>query len=774
VPDQRLEQEGQPVIPESSILDTAIAAHQAGLCPIRAKADGSKAPYGPWKQYMEGPPGLDDIMSWFPSWPNLGLVCGTVSDRLVMVEFEGRFMEHFTEAARRLSAADLGSVWESWLDGYCERTPGGGLHVLIHVGGDGPVPGNIKVASDGGHQTLIETRGEGGFVIIAPSNGSTHPSGGRWERISGSFDEIAWATPEEFAGVLGVLASFNVERVLGGEKSSPPPSPQRMFDRESWVDRELAQLHPVSVELERRGWTFLRDEPAGQLWKRPDKREPGHSARVNPNGRLYVFSSSTPLTPSDQLGDQTYDTLDVILAYELGRNPTSQERVAWLRARKGGDTVPPRSTPSPQLTGEDTGGDRGDGLWLPGEFWDRTPILSAIRDAALASMLSPEGVLGAFLSCYATTVPMSIKLPKIVGAPSPLNIYSALVARSGGGKSTSMALAMDLLGYGGRNRHVLLNRSLRSGEGLVTLAIYAKGDEETGPIYNNAVQVCFDEGGTLAAQASRNGSTTISYLNTAWAGHGVVGGALAGESKSFPADLVRVCAVMGVQFGVCANLFTGEAASLGFPQRLLFFGLENPVLGDIEVTTDALADVEALPVKFWDHGEFANSSRRIEVPDHIVLEVRRWSQQRNLGHLDDPLDSHQMLLRLRTASAFMLMNGRGVMEDEDWEIADAICATSRTIRSQLIRSISTVTVDRERLRGQLDNVRAQAADAAWLEDRAQMLVGHLLNANEGMTRKELRAKLRNTARPRLDEIIDHGVARGLIRRLDDRYWGGTP
>jgi hypothetical protein len=538
-----------------------------------------------------------------------------------------------------------------------------------------------------------------------------------------------------------------------------------------WVADALVRFeadNPLPTVLERWGWRQTGQDAKGPLWLRPGETQQHHSARINLNGRFHVFSTSTVFPASDT----TYDALDVELAYRLGRIPVRADRVEFLRYLRDGWTVSPPPPLPPQVSGEERGEDSPPSLWLPDEFWSMSPILSAIRDAALASMLSPEGVLGAFLSCYATTVPMSIKLPKIVGAPSPLNIYSALVARSGGGKSTSMALAMDLLGYGGRNRHVLLNRSLRSGEGIVTLAIHAAGDEETGPIYNNAVQVCFDEGGTLAAQASRNGSTTISYLNTAWAGHGVVGGALAAGSKSFPADLVRVCAVMGVQFGVCANLFTGEAASLGFPQRLLFFGLENPVLGDIEITADALADVEALPVKFWDHGEFAHNTRRIGVPDHIVREVRAWSQQRNLGHLDDPLDSHQKLLQLRTASAFMLMEGHGDMEDRHWEIANVLCATSRTIRTQLVRSIGDVALIRARARGVEQHVASEAADRAWLDGKARRLAHKLIGVKDGFVRKELRSKLSSTERPRLDEILEHAVACRMIVRKDDRYFRG--
>jgi hypothetical protein len=759
-------------MPESSILDTAIAAHNAGLCPIRAKTDGSKAPLRPWKERQSERPDMADVMTEFAHSENIGLVMGAISDRLVCLEMEGRFMEDFDAAIERLKAADLGGVLENWINGYSEKSPGGGIHILVHVGGDGPVPGNIKVASDSLHQTLIETRGEGGFLIVAPSNGSTHPSGGKWEMIRGSFDEIAWATPEEFAGVLGVLASFNVERA-SGVRDVPPAYPQRTFEGESRFDQYLATLPSVADYLASIGWEPCGQDAEGIHMRRPGKTDPGKSGSINHNGRLYVFSSSTPLTPSEQLGHRTYDVLDIMLAYDYGRNPTADERTERFRQWRGGQSSP-RTVASSQVSGGDTGGQSSSpDLWLPPEFWTQRPVLQAIHDASLARMRSPEGVLGAFLSSYATTVPMSIKLPDIVGVPSPLNMYCALVARSGGGKSTSMRLALDLLGWNANNNpNVLLDRSLRSGEGLITLAQMPKTKDNPEPGYRNAVQVCFDEGGTLAAQAARSGSTTIPYLNTAWAGLSIVGGAKASESGSFPSDLVRICAVIGVQFGVCADLFTGEVARLGFPQRILFFGLENPVLATVDPTVRRPTELKPIDVQFWNHGEFAHNSRHIGVPDDVWVEVMRWDQRNSLGLIHERLDGHQMLIQLRTAALFALMDDRASITNEDWLIADAICATSRRIRSQLVQSIGDASKARAQQRGVEDAVRAEAADTAWLDGKARRLAGKLKGEIEGLTRKELRAKLSGTERPRINEILQHAVACRLMIHRDDRYFGG--
>ena len=46
-------------------------------------------------------------------------------------------------------------------------------------------------------KVLAETRGEGGFVVLAPSGGRTHPSGKPWQVVSGGPDTIATVTVEE-------------------------------------------------------------------------------------------------------------------------------------------------------------------------------------------------------------------------------------------------------------------------------------------------------------------------------------------------------------------------------------------------------------------------------------------------------------------------------------------------------------------------------------------------------------------------------------------------
>jgi Bifunctional DNA primase/polymerase, N-terminal len=184
-------------------LAAALDLHAAGYCPIRVTTDGAKKPLGTWKYYQTQRPTEDQVRAWFADgYPGIGIVTGAASGNAEMLEFEGRAVREgvFEAWGALLDASGLGDI-KAELVGYADWTPKGGLHFHYRVDGQ-PVPGNTKLARrpsnaeqlaanpDDKVQTLIETRGEGGFVVTAPSNGTTHDTGNR-----GSGHQAARAPP---------------------------------------------------------------------------------------------------------------------------------------------------------------------------------------------------------------------------------------------------------------------------------------------------------------------------------------------------------------------------------------------------------------------------------------------------------------------------------------------------------------------------------------------------------------------------------------------------
>ncbi len=125
----------------------------------------------------------------------LGLVCGEISGGLLLFEFEGRALrdgtfDRFIELAVE---SGLGELVDSIRGGYEEETPSGGVHWLVFV--DEPL--TLKLASTRVNEKwlpLIETKGEGGVVIIAPSGGAVHPTGREWRLVDGGLDTIVRLT----------------------------------------------------------------------------------------------------------------------------------------------------------------------------------------------------------------------------------------------------------------------------------------------------------------------------------------------------------------------------------------------------------------------------------------------------------------------------------------------------------------------------------------------------------------------------------------------------
>lgn len=168
-----------------NVREAAYDAYGAGLCVVPPREDGSKAPSGnKWKHWQNERPSKTQLEVWYGTGvrQGLGVICGNVSGDLECLEFEDQETYHaYHELAE---AAGLRELLDRVEAGYSEATPGDGVHLLYRCEGTG---GNTKLArrpkrpeemtgQDDKIKTLIETRGEGGFVITAPSFGNVHPS----------------------------------------------------------------------------------------------------------------------------------------------------------------------------------------------------------------------------------------------------------------------------------------------------------------------------------------------------------------------------------------------------------------------------------------------------------------------------------------------------------------------------------------------------------------------------------------------------------------------
>lgn len=349
---------------KTDILLTALELANEGISVVPVATDGSKRPgVLTWKEYQERRATSDELMAWFQGAEGVGVICGKVSGNLEMLELEGRAVADkiHLDIKEMAKQAGLGTVWERLNNGYVEMTPSGGLHWLYRIKGE--VPGNTKLArrpgENGGIDVLAETRGEGGFVVVAPTNGTCHPSGGAWKMLSGSPKSIPTLTVPERDQLHSLFATFdaipkqeNIQEELKPKGEGLTPGDD--YNAKVTWEQILEPLGWKKVYVNRQGVT---------AWRRPGKTE-GISATTNHAGtdKFYVFTSSTIFDP-----ERSYTKFAVFAIVEHNSDFTKAARA--LREQGYGDqrselkTLEVHSPSLVQLHNED--GEIIESSWIP-------------------------------------------------------------------------------------------------------------------------------------------------------------------------------------------------------------------------------------------------------------------------------------------------------------------------------------------------------------------------------------------------------------------------
>jgi len=278
---------------KADIVEAAKQATIDGITVVPVREDGSKRPdLTAWAEYQTRKPTRDELRGWFGQYERTGLgwLTGAASGNLECIDFDDvAAFDEFVELASKLDADPVIRL----LSSYRERTPKG-LHLFYRCAA---VEGNQKLARAEDGTVRIETRGEGGFVVVAPSYGGVHPSGEPYVAETFQAGAIADLTPDEREVVLGLARSLDrgirldpVPEQASGPAAADGTRPGDLFNgRATW-----AQV------LEPAGWRHVHHRSGEDYWRRPHARTDGIDATSNYNGSdlLYVFSTSgAPFEP---------------------------------------------------------------------------------------------------------------------------------------------------------------------------------------------------------------------------------------------------------------------------------------------------------------------------------------------------------------------------------------------------------------------------------------------------------------------------------------------
>ncbi len=253
----------------------------AGLSVLPADRTHKRPDLPGWKQYQTRIASATEVSAWFAQ-PRDGvcIVCGRVSGNLECLDFDSKGVAF--PPFQDLVPPGLGMRL------VCERSPSGGVHVFYRC--SGPVDGNQKLALAENGGVLIETRGEGGIVLCAPTEG--------YELFQGEFAALPLLSPEERALLLDAARSLDRRAAL----ASPPPAakhPDAVANVTRFSDDSGFDLLPgedfdargdIRPLLEAHGWTMVHGGE-NEGWKRPGKEGDGQSASFN-GTVFYVFSSN--------------------------------------------------------------------------------------------------------------------------------------------------------------------------------------------------------------------------------------------------------------------------------------------------------------------------------------------------------------------------------------------------------------------------------------------------------------------------------------------------
>ena len=276
----------------TDILQWVTKLVKAGLSVIPIRTDGSKAPtIGSWKPFQKAIAECRVLKEWFSHRVGIAVIAGKVSGNLEVLDFDdfGAFGQ-WRELILELYPQELAAKLRLWVE-----TPGGGLHCYYRCV-DGVEPGQKlaqrEITDPAGRpqiQTLIETRGEGNYVILPGSPPDCHPLDRRYEFVIGEdFDDIPILHADEREALLNIARSLN--EFIAPERVINPVFPVEAGDRPGDDFNERGDWKEI---LKPHGWKKVSKKVQVGYWRRPGK-EVGISATTNyaRSNLLYVFSTN--------------------------------------------------------------------------------------------------------------------------------------------------------------------------------------------------------------------------------------------------------------------------------------------------------------------------------------------------------------------------------------------------------------------------------------------------------------------------------------------------
>ena len=411
-------------------IELAESYRKAGLAALPAAKAKKRPSIGGWKTWSKRLPTEMEIAAWFANnQDGICIVAGAVSGNLECIDFDAH-----------------GELYPAWKEKVApevfarlvvERTPSGGLHVLYRC--EEPVEGNRKLAQgmrEGKKTTLVETRGEGGLFLCAPTEG--------YVLLQGDYTSLPVLSGEARQALLSAAVGMNeCEDEIGPtEGTQGQDSAFLVKPGDDWCAR--GDIRPV---LMAHGWKYLGVKPDGnELWQRPGKSGDGNSATFN-GQILCVFSTNAaPFEAKGYNKFQVYALLEhggdfteaakALLDKGFGRSEDYTSDVDLSGVMKQGVKC------APQEDDDEKGQAVADPGVIPEELLSVPGFINDLMNYTLRTAYYPNKAL-AFAGALAMLAHLTGRRFKDQRG-SRFNIYLLALAKSGVGKEHPRGTNIDL------------------------------------------------------------------------------------------------------------------------------------------------------------------------------------------------------------------------------------------------------------------------------------------------------------------------------------------
>lgn len=292
----------------ASTASVALVLLEAGFSVIPIRVDGSKAPperFG-WNPYRERRMVVEEAERTWSHELGVAIICGRVSGGLEVLDFD----DPDTFEKWKAMAVDDGILPSVPII----RTPNG-WHVYLKRSAPSRSQKLARTMDDEGKakDTLVEIKGEGGYVVAPGSPKACHETGRRWRHFEGpklsEWQQVELVDDATYLALVALARSMNqhpgtlkltvgapLMSGMSGEKGTRPGDAYNV--RATWA--EILEPH---------GWCLVRSSPDRAYWRRPGKDKGGTSATTGfcSNGEtdlLYVFSTNAGALESDRAYDR--------------------------------------------------------------------------------------------------------------------------------------------------------------------------------------------------------------------------------------------------------------------------------------------------------------------------------------------------------------------------------------------------------------------------------------------------------------------------------------